>query len=522
MRPMEGTVLLIDDDAGLCEFIATDLESRGHRVHRSSSAEDGLKIIAQQSIDVVVTDVNMAGMTGVELCIAVRARHEGLPVVVMTAYGTLEGAIAAIRAGAYDFVTKPFDLEQFAFVIDRALGLHALRREVARLQSAVDTREAIAPELLGNSPALDRVRDLVGRVADLDATILITGESGTGKELVARALHDASSRRQGRFVAINCAAMPEALLESELFGHARGAFTDAKSSRVGLMVQANGGTLLLDEVSEMPAGMQAKLLRALQERRVRPVGGNEEHPFDARIVAATHSDLEIDVSEKRFREDLFYRINVVRIDVPPLRARGNDVLLLAQRFLDRFARQSGREVCGMSPAVAKKLLAFPWPGNVRQLQNCMERAVALARGTEIAIEDLPDAVLDHQTSKLAFAGLDTSGTTADTPTMEEIERRYIRQVLSAVAGNKTLAAQLLGFDRRTLYRRLDRMNGAPLLTAGDSTHLARPSQSRPEVGGLTNDEMGRCLGEVVAGQERAEVQVVAADRRRHRHAARET
>jgi two-component system response regulator HydG len=459
---MQANILLIDDDVGLCNLIATDLEARGHKARRAYSAEDGLRVLAQESIDVVVTDVNMHGMTGVELCCAVHERHQDLPVVVMTAYGTLDGAIAAIRAGAYDFVTKPFDLDHFSLVVDRAFGLHALRREVARLRSAVDVRAVIAPELVGKSPAIDRVRDLIARVADMDATILITGESGTGKELVARALHDASPRKNGRFVAINCAAVPEALLESELFGHARGAFTDAKASRAGLMVQASGGTLLLDEVSEMPHGMQAKLLRALQERRVRPVGSNEEIAFDARIVAATHTDLETEVAEKRFREDLFYRINVVRIDVPPLRARGNDVLLLAQQFLARFALQSGRDVHGMSAAVAKKLLAFPWPGNVRQLQNCMERAVALARGSEIAIEDLADNVLAHNPSKLDVVGVDTTGSTAATPTMDEIERRYIRQVLHDVAGNKTLAAQLLGFDRRTLYRKLDRMNGAPL------------------------------------------------------------
>jgi two-component system response regulator HydG len=458
---MQGNILLIDDDVGLCNLIATDLEARGHKTRLAYSAEEGLRILGEGSIDVVVTDVNMHGMTGVELCHAVGERHGDLPVVVMTAFGTLDGAIAAIRAGAYDFVTKPFDLEHFALVVDRALGLHALRREVVRLRSEVSMNATIAPELVGKSPALDRVRDLIARVADMDATVLVTGESGTGKELVARALHEASSRKNGRFVAINCAAVPEALLESELFGHARGAFTDAKSSRVGLMLQASGGTLLLDEVGEMPAGMQAKLLRALQERRVRPVGSNEEISFDARIIAATHTDLETEVAEKRFREDLFYRINVVRIDVPPLRLRGNDVLLLAQQFLKRFAQQSGRDVLGMSAAVAKKLIAFPWPGNVRQLQNTMERAVALAHGTEIGIEDLSDNVLAHQPSKLDAVGVDTSGTAAETPTMDEIERRYIRQVLHNVAGNKTLAAQILGFDRRTLYRKLDRMNGAP-------------------------------------------------------------
>ncbi len=459
---MQGNILLIDDDAGLCELIAADLEARGHKARRAVSAEDGLRILAEHQIDVVVTDVNLHGMTGVELCRLVHERHEELPVVVMTAYGTLEGAIDAIRAGAYDFVTKPFEFDHFALVVDRALGLHALRHEVARLRSQASAATGnIAPQLIGTSPALDRMRDLIARVADMDSTILIAGESGTGKELVARALHDASPRKNGKFVGINCAAMPEALLESELFGHARGAFTDAKNSRVGLMVQANGGTLLLDEVGEMPLGMQAKLLRALQERRVRPVGSDVETEFDARIVAATHRDLETEVSEKRFREDLFYRINVVRIDVPPLRARGNDVLLLAQHFLKYVAAHAGRNVRGMSAPVAKRLLAFPWPGNVRQLQNCIERAVAVSRGDEIALEDLPDNIRDYQPSKIDLVGVDTSDAAITMPTMDEIERRYIRQVLGAVAGNKTLASQILGFDRRTLYRKLERMSGSP-------------------------------------------------------------
>jgi DNA-binding NtrC family response regulator len=455
---MQANILLIDDDAGLCDLLANDLEARGHRVKRAHSGEDGLRVLADDTFDVVVTDVNMGGMSGVDLCRHVRARHEDLPVVVMTAYGTLESAIAAIRAGAYDFITKPFEFDHFSLVIDRALGLHALRREVARLRSGTGESASIAPDLLGRSPALERVRDLIARVADTDSTILITGESGTGKELVAKAIHDASARKSGQFVAINCAAMPETLLESELFGHARGAFTDAKAPRTGLFVRANQGTVFLDEIGEMPPGMQAKLLRALQERRVRPVGSDTEVEFDARIITATHRDLETEVNEKKFREDLFYRINVVRIHVPPLRARGNDTLILAQRFLERLAQQSKREVKGMSAAVAQKLLAYPWPGNVRQLQNCIERAVAVSRGKEIALEDLPDDVRDYQPSKVDLVGVDTTDAVTAMPTMDEIERRYIRQVLGAVAGNKTLAAQILGFDRRTLYRKLDRMN----------------------------------------------------------------
>jgi two-component system response regulator HydG len=295
--------------------------------------------------------------------------------------------------------------------------------------------------------------ELVSRVADTETTVLVTGESGTGKELVARALHAKSARKDGAFVAINCAAMPENLLESELFGHVKGAFTDARNARPGLFVKASGGTILLDEIGEMPPGMQAKLLRALQERTARPVGGDQEIPFDARIIAATNRDLETEVEEKRFREDLFYRINVVRVHVPPLRARGSDILLLAQLFLERYAAQSRRAVAGMSSAAADKLLSYPWPGNVRELQNCIERAVALSQFDQIGVDDLPEKIKDHKMARINIESNDP----AELLPMEEVERRYIVKVLEAVGGNKTLAAQVLGFDRRTLYRKLGRV-----------------------------------------------------------------
>ena len=453
---MEGRILLIEDDPDSGELVSADLRDRKHQVHWVTSAEEGVRLLEHEIFDVIVTDMNMGEMSGLDLCRHVRDRYEDLPVVIMTAYGTLHAAVDGIRAGAYDFITKPFELDHLSLVIDRALGLHALRREVAQLRTSRASTSSNG-SFVGKSATLERVNDLVARVADGDATILVTGESGTGKELVARALHANSRRSSGPFVAINCAAMPEQLLESELFGHAKGAFTDAKATRTGLFVRANRGTLLLDEIGEMPAGMQAKLLRALQERKIRPVGSDEEVEFDARIVASTHRDLEGEVAEKRFREDLFYRINVVRIHVPPLRARGNDVLLLAQRFLEEKGATAARPVTAMSAAVAKKLLAFPWPGNVRQLENCIERAVAVSLGGEIQLEDLPDDIRDFQPSKVDLVGIDAGAAPTTLPSMEEIERRYIRQVLAATGDNKTLAAEILGFDRRTLYRKLDRM-----------------------------------------------------------------
>jgi DNA-binding NtrC family response regulator len=450
---MDRRILIIDDDRSMCEVLEADLRRRDFDVSSVTTPEEALARFETEDFGLVITDMNMAGMSGVELCQKLVARREDMPVIVVTAYANMETAVAAIRAGAYDFVTKPFDIDELALTIERALRHRALREEVKRLRKAVDDGTKRFDEILGTSGPIFKMCELVTRVADTETTVLITGESGTGKELVARALHAKSGRREGPFVAINCAAMPESLLESELFGHVKGAFTDARSSRPGLFIKASRGTLFLDEIGEMPAGMQAKLLRALQERTVRPVGGDQEQAFDARIIAATNRDLETEVEEKRFREDLFYRINVVRVHVPPLRARGSDILMLAQHFLERYAAQSRRPVVGMTSAAADKLLTYPWPGNVRELQNCIERAVALAQFEQIGIDDLPEKIRDYKTARISIESNDPS----ELLPMDEVERRYILKVLEAVGGNKTLAAQVLGFDRRTLYRKLDRV-----------------------------------------------------------------
>jgi two-component system response regulator HydG len=286
--------------------------------------------------------------------------------------------------------------------------------------------------------------------------VLINGESGTGKELVARALHEKSRRASGPFVAVNCAAMPEALLESELFGHAKGAFTDAKAARSGLFVQAHGGTLFLDEVGEMPLGLQPKLLRALQERVMRPVGGDREVSFDVRLVAATNRDLEGMVEENRFREDLYYRLNVVQMELPPLRSRGGDILLLAQHFIEHFAARADKRVTGLHEAVAERLMSYSWPGNVRELRNCIERAVAVTGAERLTVEDLPEKIRAYRASHVVVA----SGDPSELTTLEEVERRYILRVMEEVKGNKSLAAQILGLDRKTLYRKLDRIKGS--------------------------------------------------------------
>jgi two-component system response regulator HydG len=320
---------------------------------------------------------------------------------------------------------------------------------VKRLRAAVG-QAGWGDDILGKSAAVVEMRSVLERLSKSDATILITGETGTGKEVAARALHSQGRRRSGPFVAVNCSALPEALLESELFGHVKGAFTDAKAQRTGMFVAADGGTLFLDEVGEIPSAVQSKLLRALEERKVRPVGGEREVPFDARIVAATNRDLEQAVADGTFREDLFYRLNVIHIDVPPLRSRGGDVLLLAQHFLTQVATQSRPEVVGISASAAERLIAYPWPGNIRELRNAIERGVALTQFDHIRAEDLPERIRKYESRHVLVAGDDLN----ELVSLQEVEKRYILRVLQAAGGNKSLAAQTLGVSRRTLYRKL--------------------------------------------------------------------
>jgi two-component system response regulator HydG len=446
---MKGRSLIVDDDKSMCDMLAVGLAKRGYEPMCVTSGAEALELLSTQEFDVVVTDVNMRGVSGIELCQRAVANRPDVPVIVITAFGSMETAIAAMRAGAYDFIPKPVDMDALEFALDRGISAHRLRTEVKRLREVVAAAQRCG-DMIGSSVAMKRVYDLVERVAQTDASVLITGESGTGKELVARALHKRSARAQGPFVAINCAAMPDTLLESELFGHVKGAFTDARNSRNGLFVQANGGTLFLDEIGELSLTLQPKLLRALQERKVRPVGGDSEVPFDARILAATNRDLETAALEHRFREDLYYRINVIHIDVPPLRARGSDILLIAQHFVQHFASAFNKPVKGMSKTAAEKLTSFGWAGNVRELQNCIERAVALTRFEEILIEDLPEKVQNYKRTHVVL----DSGDPSELVSLDELERRYILRVLEALNGNKSLASQTLGLDRKTLYRKL--------------------------------------------------------------------
>ncbi len=441
-------ILVADDDREMGEILTAGLTQRGYAVTAVQSPDEALALLDSEDFAAMLVDIHMEGTSGLDLCRVVVGKRPDMPVVVMTGFGTLEHAVAAIRAGAFDFVTKPSTIDVFALALERSLKHRSISEELQRLRRRND--DDTLPGLIGSGGSMRRLARLVTRIAETDTNVLITGESGTGKELVARAIHERSGRK-GPFLAINCAAVPETLLESELFGHERGAFTDARVAREGLFVEANNGTLFLDEIGEMPLSMQAKLLRALQERKVRPLGSSREVSFNARLVTATNRDLEAEVAAKRFREDLFYRVNVVRVDVPPLRDRGTDILELAEAFLERTAARSKKTAIRLTHAVAEKLMVYNWPGNVRELENCLERAAALCRQESLTLEDLPSKIRQYQPTEIFTSATDDP---AHLPAMAEVEERYIRKVLHAVGNNKTLAAKVLGFDRRTLYRKL--------------------------------------------------------------------
>lgn len=461
---MGRKILLVEDNRDERELLSELLSSQGHDVETAGTFAEACELLQAHVFDTVVTDLQLGGRDGLEVIGAVSNFQPGVPVIVVTGHGSLSVAIEALRSGAYDFITKPVDAQLLEVALRRSLERRAIQTQLEELRDTAPSRKRGA--LLGECTPMRRVYDMIGRVADTPSSVVVTGESGTGKELVARALHEMSSRRDQPFVAINCSAVPASLLESELFGHEKGAFTDAKRARDGLFVQAHKGTLFLDEIGDMPEEMQPKLLRVLQEQVVRPVGGDREHTVDVRVVAATHRDLEEQIEKGKFREDLYYRLNVVQIHLPPLRSRGNDILLLAAAFLKASAERLGRNVSELSPEAAELLLNFDWPGNVRQLQNCIERGVTLARFEQLTPQDLPEKVRNFR------APAETGAFAVDPEhivPLHVLERRYIEQVLRAAGDNKSQAARLLGVDRRTLYRKLEGyQEGESVVTEGEA------------------------------------------------------
>jgi DNA-binding NtrC family response regulator len=443
-----GAILVVDDEPEMRELVCEILRERGHRVRVASDGREALKQLAEEETSLVLTDLRMRGMQGLELLAEIKRSQPDISVILMTAFGSVETAIEAMKQGATDYLIKPVKTEELVRVTERAVREAALRREVQRLRREVH-KEYSFHQILGKSKPMRDVFELIRRVADSPTNVLITGESGTGKELVAKAIHYNSDRRDAPFVPVNCAAIPEALLESELFGHVKGAFTDAKTDKRGLFEEAHGGTLFLDEISELPLLLQAKLLRSIQEREIRRVGATRAMPVDVRIIAATNLNLAEEAKAKRFREDLFYRLNVIEIRLPPLRERREDIPLLVEAFLKKCAEANHKEVRGMTEAALALLMDHAWPGNVRELENVIERAVTLARGEKILPDDLPPAIQGGRGDRRV---LDDA---ADRILpLDEVEKEYILRILEKTGGNKYQAAQMLGIDRKTLYRKL--------------------------------------------------------------------
>jgi two-component system response regulator PilR (NtrC family) len=463
MLPAMGRVLVVDDEQSMREFLTIALRRGGHEVTTADSGRAALAVLAGQPIDVVMTDLRMPGeLDGLGLLKAIKQPAPGTPaidceVILVTAYATADTALAAMKQGAYDYLTKPFKLDEITAVIGRAMEKRRLVSENAQLREQVAGRVRLA-RLLGKSRAMQKVFELIGKIHSTRTSVLITGESGTGKELVARALHTEGARAGKAFVAVNCGAIPEELMESELFGHKKGSFTGAVVDKRGLFLEADGGTLFLDEIGELSLGLQVKLLRALQERRIKPVGATDEQEVDVRVVAATNRELEEEVARGAFRADLFYRLNVIELRLPPLRQRREDIPLLVEHFLRKFGAEAGRDGVTVSSEAMRQLEAHAFPGNVRELENIIERAVALSSGPTIDVDDLPPlraaaSAAAAPTSAVAFPddGVDLDRLVA------EFEQAWVVRALDRAGGVRTKAAQLLGISFRSLRYRLAKL-----------------------------------------------------------------
>jgi DNA-binding NtrC family response regulator len=447
----QRSVLVVDDDLAMREMLVSLFREHGYRAEPVARADEALARLRDAEFDAVLSDIRMPGKSGIEMVGEVKQLRPATPVILMTAFGSMDSAVEAMRAGAFDYVTKPFEPEAVLFSLERAVERRALEEENRTLRRAVE-RTANLGDLIGSSPAMREISALIRKIAHSRSSVLITGESGTGKEVVARTIHFHGARAARPFVPINCAAIPEGLLESELFGHVRGAFTGAHATKRGLLEQAQGGTLFLDEIGDMGLGLQSKLLRVLQERELRPVGGTQSVRVDVRVIAATHRDLPKEIQEGRFREDLYYRLAVIPIHIPPLRERPEDVPALAEAFL-RKHDEHGRH--RLTPEALKRLVGQPWRGNARELENVIERAIALADSEEIGPDDLPIGNGAASPAEVSAEDLAQLGARREL-TLRELEDLYIDAILRRTGGNKVRAAHLLGIDRKTLYRRAER------------------------------------------------------------------
>ncbi|NUP88596.1 MAG: sigma-54-dependent Fis family transcriptional regulator [Candidatus Sumerlaeia bacterium] len=448
-----ASILVVDDRPEMTEMLARFLRRRGHTVEAVNSADEALAFARGHRPDLVLTDVRMPGMSGLDLLRALNEEPDPPQVIVMTAFGTVETAVEAMRLGAFHYILKPFNLGEVKVVIEKALERRKLEREVRDLREQVEQRTEFRG-ILARSKRMHEIFDLIRRVAPTSTTVLITGASGTGKELVARALHHHSLRRERPFVSVNCTALPETLLESELFGHARGAFTGAIMDKRGLFEEGDSGTVFLDEIGEISPLLQQRLLRVLQEREFFRVGESTPRTVDVRIITATNRDLQTEVKAGRFREDLYYRLNVVNIHLPELRERREDIPMLVDHFIQKACRVNRLREKTIAPETLKKLVAHEWPGNVRELENVIERAAVLSRDTLITDEDLPPEIIMNVLLQQSLPTKFLADAVNDRLTLDELEKRYILALLDALHGSKSETAKVLGIDRKTLYRRL--------------------------------------------------------------------
>jgi DNA-binding NtrC family response regulator len=442
------TILVVDDDREMSSILVEILSAAGYRALSASSGADALALARREHLDLVISDLRMVGMSGHQLQAEIKRLAPNLPVVIITAFGSIQTAVESMKLGAFDYITKPFSNDELLLVVSRALENRSLLQEIKRLRGELAHSYGLE-NIIAASHKMTAVLEIVEHIADSAASVLLTGESGTGKELIARALHFRSRRQQAPFVPVNCAAIPDNLLESELFGHVKGAFTDARQNKTGLFQAARGGTLFLDEVGEMPLVLQAKLLRVIEDKRVRPVGATEESPVDVRIVSATNSDLEASIAAGKFRADLYYRLATVTLVMPPLRERPEDIGPLIRHFLTRISAEAGRPIPEMDPEAVACLTHYQWPGNIRELQNAISRAVMLGRNNRITRGDLPAKIAGEES-----ASVSVEEAVGRRLTIDQLEREYARAVLASVGGNKSEAALVLGIDRKTLYRKL--------------------------------------------------------------------
>jgi DNA-binding NtrC family response regulator len=448
MKSKLHKILVVDDDLKMCELLSDILKDEGFSVTASGNSLKASRILKKEGFDVILTDLRMRGMDGIDLLEEAKKVAPLTPVVLLTAYGTIESAIKAMKMGAYDYVLKSDQMDGLVLAVKRALEHRLLKKEIVRLRRRMESDYQFH-DLIGKSPSMKKVYETIEMIRDASCNILITGESGTGKELIAKAIHYHNERKEGPFIAVNCAAIPETLLESELFGYKKGAFTDAKSDKRGLIFEADEGTLFLDEITEMPLTLQAKLLRVIEEKEVRPLGDTTSYPTDVRIISTSNRDIKSFIQEDKFREDLYYRLKVIDIELPPLRERREDIPLLIQHFIDKFNKEMKKRISGISEEALKALLDYSWPGNVRELENVIQRAIILCQQETLLPVDFPNSIIGQKRD-----GNILEKAVQERYSFDELLKEYIKRMMIETGGNKTKVSEILGIDRKTLYRKL--------------------------------------------------------------------